>query len=272
MTTAPTDTAAPVRARRPLVRRSLQLICAIVCLGLLALGTWQVQRRQWKLDLIERTTQRVHATPIALPAPAEWPQITSAAYEYRHLSLSGHWRTPACTVRSQALTELGSGYWQLRPLESDDGSIVWVNQGFIPDAQNAATLDTPSNPAPAATPETIERTGLLRISEPGGSFLRKNEPQSGHWYARDVAAMTAQCGLPTARTAPFFVDLDASSTAGDSANNTHYPVPGLTVIQFHNNHAVYALTWYILALMVAWAAWRIGRPETSQDTDPDTPT
>jgi len=273
MTAAPTDSAAPVRARRPLVRRSLQLICTMVCLGLLALGTWQVQRRQWKLDLIERTTQRVHATPIAIPAPAEWPQITAATHEYRHLLLSGRWRNPTCIVRSQALTELGSGFWQLQPLESSDGSIVWVNQGFIPDSHSASPADAAAAGATAVAtataPEIIERAGLLRISEPRGSFLRKNEPQAGHWYARDVAAMTAQCGLPAARTAPFFVDLDATE-----AQDTRYPVPGLTVIEFHNNHAVYALTWYILALMVAWAAWRIGRPDATQDTDPepDTPT
>jgi len=52
-------------------------------LGFIFLGSWQVQRRAWKLDLIERVEQRVHAAPAALPPPAEWPQITAADHEYR---------------------------------------------------------------------------------------------------------------------------------------------------------------------------------------------
>ena len=38
--------------------------------GFSALGVWQVQRRAWKLDLIDRVTQRIQATPVATPAPA----------------------------------------------------------------------------------------------------------------------------------------------------------------------------------------------------------
>jgi surfeit locus 1 family protein len=35
----------------------------------------------------------------------------------------------------------------------------------------------------------------------------------------------------------------------------------LTVIAFANNHLVYAITWYALALMVAGAAWLVVRTE-----------
>jgi surfeit locus 1 family protein len=39
------------------------------------------------------------------------------------------------------------------------------------------------------------------------------------------------------------------------------PVAGLTVVSFHNNHLVYAITWYALALMVLGAALWIAREE-----------
>jgi surfeit locus 1 family protein len=39
------------------------------------------------------------------------------------------------------------------------------------------------------------------------------------------------------------------------------PVGGLTVISFHNNHLVYAVTWYGLALMVAGACLWVVRDE-----------
>ena len=40
-----------------------------------------------------------------------------------------------------------------------------------------------------------------------------------------------------------------------------WPVGGLTVTAFTNNHLGYALTWYGLALMVAAAAVYVGREE-----------
>jgi surfeit locus 1 family protein len=35
----------------------------------------------------------------------------------------------------------------------------------------------------------------------------------------------------------------------------------MTVLAFHNNHLVYALTWYALALMTAGALWWLLRDE-----------
>ncbi len=37
-------------------------------------------------------------------------------------------------------------------------------------------------------------TGLLRLSEPKGAFLRSNDPKDDRWYSRDVAAIAAARG------------------------------------------------------------------------------
>jgi surfeit locus 1 family protein len=87
-------------------------------------------------------------------------------------------------------------------------------------------------------------TGLLRIGEPHGGFLRRNDPKDGRWYSRDVAAIAAARGLSPRLTAPYFIDADATPNPGG------LPVGGLTVIAFPNSHLVYALTWYGLALLV----------------------
>jgi surfeit locus 1 family protein len=95
-----------------------------------ALGTWQVKRRVWKLDLIARVEQRVHAPPAAAPGPAEWPNVTAAADEYRHVAETGMFLDDSQTL-VQAVTDLGAGYWVLTPLRLVDGSIVLVNRGFV---------------------------------------------------------------------------------------------------------------------------------------------
>lgn len=217
----------------------------------MALGTWQVQRLHWKLDLIERVDQRVHAPAVAAPGPERWPQITAESDEYRHVRVDGHFLHDL-SVKVQAATALGSGYWLMTPLQRADGSAVLINRGFIPpDGKNAAWRADADN-----GPVTV--TGLLRMSEPDGAFLRANDAANDRWYSRDVQAIAAARGLP--RVAPYFIDADAGS-AGTAVNGQRYPVGGLTVISFHNSHLVYAITWYALALMVAGASWWVARDE-----------
>ncbi|MEI9981993.1 MAG: SURF1 family protein [Aliidongia sp.] len=198
---------------------------------LIALGVWQLERRSWKLDLIDRVGQRVHAPPVAAPGPTDWPDIGAARDEYRHVSVSGHF-TDAPATLVQAVTELGGGYWVLTPFRTADGFTILVNRGFVPPDRR----DVPASDETAVT-------GLLRLTEPKGGFLRANDPGQDRWYSRDVAAIAAARGLND--VAPYFIDEDAG------ADPASFPRGGLTVIDFPNNHLVYALTWFVLALMLA---------------------
>jgi surfeit locus 1 family protein len=226
-----------------------------------ALGSWQVRRLQWKQALIARVEARVNAPAVPAPPRARWSGISAASDEYRHVALQGSFLY-AQTARVQAVTELGAGFWLLTPMCTTDG-IVFVNRGFVP----VGPAPAPAPPAPAdacanAGPR-IALTGLLRIGEPGGGFLRRNDPANDRWYSRDVQALAAARGLRDA--APFFVDAKAGQEAADAPGR---PVGGLTVISFHNNHLGYALTWYALAAMTA-GAWFWLRRTTGKRNDRD---
>ena len=84
-------------------------------------------------------------------------------------------------------------------------------------------------------------------------MLRANDPLSDRWYSRDVAAIAATRSLTD--VAPYFIDADAASSLPDG------PVGGLTVIAFPNNHLIYAITWYALALMLAGGITYVIRDE-----------
>ncbi len=206
---------------------------------LVALAVWQIHRRAYKLDLIARIEARVHAAPMAAPGPDRWTGISPAADEYHRVTASGDWLENRPTL-VQAVTELGGGYWVMTPLARDDGTTILVNRGFVP-----ATARDPASWQPRS-PEPVTITGLLRMSEPGGGFLRANDPVSDRWYSRDVSAIAASRGLNN--VAPYFID--AERVPGQDG----LPVAGLTVISFSNNHLVYALTWGALALMAAAGA------------------
>ncbi|RJG00945.1 SURF1 family protein [Noviherbaspirillum sedimenti] len=248
---------------------TLAVCAALAFTGFVALGTWQVQRLQWKTALIERVEQRIHADPVAAPGPQRWPQMTALSDEYRRVSITGSFLHELTTL-VQASTTLGAGYWVMTPLRSADGSsadgsIVLINRGFIP-AGPAGRIAAPAaatNAAPAAqAAPAVTVTGLLRMSQPGGGFLRQNDPLNKRWYSRDVEAIATASKL--SRVAPYFVDADAASASAHAApgeSAADRPIGGLTVVSFPNNHLVYALTWYALALMTAAAAFWVAREE-----------
>lgn len=231
------DTSRNPRSKATLV--ILGVLAAAVFAGLCALGTWQVQRLAWKRALIAQVDQRAHAPATPAPARSEWPALSSDNAEYRHVAASGTYQYDRQTL-VQAATELGSGYWVMTPLQLPDGGTVLVNRGFVLPAWR-------KNQAAASQPPAEGRvTGLLRMGEPGSGFLRNNDPASNLWYSRDLQAIAAARGLTD--VAPYFIDADAASSPGrDPARE---PVGGLTVLSFPNNHLVYAITWYALALMV----------------------
>jgi surfeit locus 1 family protein len=256
LTTPPPDHSAhntPAGRQRSAAARAALAVCAALAFaGFFALGTWQVERRAWKLDLIARVDQRVHAPAATAPGRDNWPQVNAADDEYRHLRIAGTFLHDKETL-VQASTRLGAGFWVLTPLQAADGTVVLVNRGFVPPEARERGART----ATESKGETTV-TGLLRITEPQGGFLRKNDPAAERWFSRDVQAVAKARGLNN--VAPYFVDAEADPSS--SAETSDYPVRGLTVIAFPNSHLVYALTWYGLALMVlgaAWFVWRDGR-------------
>ncbi len=240
------DAGAPRRPHGPLATAILAVAFGFGFLLFLSLGLWQVQRMGWKHDLIARVDARVQADPVPAPDAAVWRASTPLDHEYRRVTVRGHW-LPGRDARVQALTEAGAGRWLLRPLRRDDGSVMLVNLGFVPE-------DWQDSTPPRA--EEVEITGLLRLSEPDGGFLRRNDPDQDRWYSRDVAAIAADHGLDD--VLPYFIDADAASAA---QAGSPWPRGGLTVVRFRDHHLGYALTWFALALLVAFGGWRFALEE-----------
>lgn len=203
-----------------------------------ALGIWQIERRAWKHALIAAVETRAHARPVAALATGFNPTNDV----YRRVTVAGHF-LPRRQTFVRAVSDAGSGYWVLAPLDTGH-FIVLVNRGFVSPERKGDT------PEPTGA---VRITGLLRATEPGGGFLRSNDPASDNWYSRDVAAIAARRGL--GRIVPYFIDADAASGAAGG------PEGGLTVIRFSDNHLVYALTWFGMAALCLWTLWRV-RPSS----------
>lgn len=238
---APTRAVSPP-APRPGSSRG-RIISVIVLLlafaALVGLGSWQMERRAWKLELIQQVEARADAPARPLPASSQWPALNRATDEYAHVRVTGVFdhakEALVYTVLSEPNGPLrGPGFSVITPLMLPDGSAVLVNRGFVPtDKRDPATRTAGQVEGPVTV------TGLLRFAEEASSFVPDNDPARNAWYRRDPAEIAAARGLT--RAAPFMIDADATPNPGG------LPQGGETRLVFPNRHLEYALTWYGLA-------------------------
>ncbi|MBB1251359.1 SURF1 family protein [Rhizobium sp. G21] len=220
-------------------------LLGLAFLTFVGLGVWQIERLQWKQDLIARVDARIHAAPVAPPETATGDD------EYRRIRIAGTYIADADTL-TQAVTKLGPGFWVMTPMTSEEGRVILVNRGFIPQ-------DLKDQTAYAAPSGAISVTGLLRLTEPKGGFLRDNDPAAGRWFSRDVVEIARARGLSS--VAPFFIDVEAAAKGAANA----YPVTGLTVVAFSNHHLQYALTWFAMAALTIVGAIVVTRRGDSDE-------
>ena len=206
---------------------------------LITLGNWQMQRLSWKENLIATISARVNEPVRVLPAAATWPSFEIDANEYRAFFARGRFRhqneVQVYTVLSEPKGSFGgAGYWVLTPFELEDGGIVIVNRGFVPQE-----LKNPASRAEGQTEGIVRIAGLLRAREQPNYFTPTNDLAKNAWYRRDPAAIAHAFDLKN--VAPFMLD------ATGEYRPDMLPQPNETKLTFTNNHLGYALTWYGLA-------------------------
>ncbi len=217
--------------------RPVLTVLSVLALGvLIALGSWQLQRLEWKRGLIAKVEARVEAAPI----PFEEALALAEAgedMEYTPVKLNGrfHYNKRADIFGSY---DGVPGVFVFTPVGADFGEFIYVNRGFVSqDARKAGWPET----RPSETPIT-EITGLFRSAEkpvPPASWFRSSKKSAdGLWFVRDPLTFAADAGIE----APAFY-IDQFAVPG-----REWPRGGTTRLDFNNRHLEYALTWFGLAL------------------------
>jgi surfeit locus 1 family protein len=228
-------------------------IAAAIGLALLiGLGTWQLQRKAWKENLIARVNGRITQPPQPLPPRSQWSTLTADQSEYAHVKFTATFLpgeafvyTAGSSLRPDVTEQ---GFWVFAPARLADGAVVLVNRGFVPTAlKDAATR------APGTLTAPVELVGYLRWPEERGLFAPADDIKANLFFTRDQKAMAAAHGWTL--EAPFYIDQEAPVPAGG------LPKPGRIEVDLPNNHWQYALTWYglALALMGVYGVWLAGR-------------
>jgi len=217
--------------------------------ALIALGTWQLERKAWKEGLIAALDERLAAPPAALPAPAAWPNLDQATEEYRRVAFSAvfdHGKEALVYAAASAFRPDVSapGYWVFTPARLPDGALVIVNRGFVPEARRA-----PAARAQGQVAGVVEIVGALRWPEPRNWFSPHDDPAHNLWFTRAPQAIAAAKEIGA--VAPFYVEQESPIPPGG------LPQPGKLVVNLRNAHLQYAVTWYGLALVlvVVFIVW-----------------
>ncbi len=212
---------------------------------LVALGTWQVRRLNWKQEILARIETRVAADPVAFPQNPD-PQRD----KYLSVALTGT-MAPGEVHVLMSLKQIGAGYRVIAPYDLEGGRRIMIDRGFVP----TGAKDAQRRLGPMAI------TGNLHWPDEIDSYTPAPDRTGNIWFARDVAEMAAA--------------LDSDPILVIARNKTDPHVTPLPVDRagIPNDHLQYAITWFSLALI--WAAMSVyflrrtqGKPARTNQKDP----
>lgn len=210
----------------------LTVLSALALAVLISLGVWQVQRLQWKQDLIARAEAAAQLPPAPLRHVADGPEA-----EFRRVIVQCPGLAGAPWVELQSIQDGEAGV-RLISLCRPEGVArpLLVDRGFVADVISA-------RPPRSASDEPVEITGVLRRVPAPGPFAPP--PRDGRFYARDQQAMAAALG----ESGP----VDERVLFAETSSNPDWAAlrPSAPPAAFSNDHLGYALTWFGLAIVLA---------------------
>nr|XP_033816063.1 LOW QUALITY PROTEIN: surfeit locus protein 1 [Geotrypetes seraphini] len=230
----------------------LKWFLLMIPLTTFGLGTWQVQRRKWKLKLIAELESKVTADPVPLTSDP----MELAALEYRPVTVRGYFdhskelyivpRTlvdPEREAREagRLSSSAESGANVITPFHCTDlGITILVNRGFVPRKKM-----NPESRMKGQSRDELELTGIVRLSETRKPFVPENDIAKNRWHYRDLGAMAH-----VTEAEPIFLDADFKSTIPGG------PIGGQTRVTLRNEHAQYIITWYGLCAATSYLWYR----------------
>ncbi|MDG1459672.1 MAG: SURF1 family protein [Pseudoprimorskyibacter sp.] len=188
------------------------------------LGTWQLQRLQWKQGILLDIAETIAAPPRALPRSPD-PQV----HRYQPVELTGD--ISDASLHVLVSVKLRGAGWRI--ISRFDVSTPEGPRSVLLDRGYLETAD--KNSAKAATGVTVQ--GNLHWPDDRNSATPENNSDSDIWYARDIAQMATVLG-----TEPLLVILRRRTPADKMLT----PLP-LDPKGIPNDHLQYAVTWYSLA-------------------------
>ncbi|KAJ7631161.1 SURF1 family-domain-containing protein [Roridomyces roridus] len=219
------------------------LLLGFVPIFTFGLGTWQLQRLQWKVALIDELEEKLQLPPLSLPKRINISAIPE--FVFRKVYLQGKWDHAHSMLVGPRTREGVHGNNVVTPLVRQDGTTVIVDRGFISNEFNLDSIPQDNGP--------VEFLGMLRTTQERNTFTPDNKPDSGEWYWKDLDGMAEYAGGASANVQPVLVEQIFEGHEGEASTrlNKGIPVGRPARVDLRNAHLSYVITWYSLALFTS---------------------
>lgn len=199
-------------------------VFSFICLCLfVALGTWQVHRREQKEEILKVIEQAQHRPALNVDT------LTTYIFP-QPLQAEGHFLPEKSAVLSARPHQGKLGVYVLDVFQTKGGHFLLVQRGWAK--------------IPPKSPPTypLKITGIGRMPSPPSYFQPKNTPPT--YYGIDLKLLSRELSVPLL---PYYM---IAHTSEDPLVLPTDPLPHPP-----NNHLQYALTWYALAFFMVGVLW-----------------
>lgn len=189
------------------------LIVGFIPFFTFGLGTWQMRRLQWKINLIDELKEKLELPALSLPRKIKYvPTVLAQPLNTKVLSLAvipefvwrkvvvkGTFDHTHAMLLGPRVREGQHGVNVVTPLVRADGSTILVDRGFVTaDVAKARSFSRPEG--------VVEVLGMIRLSQPRNTFTPDNRPEENQWYWTDIEGMAQHAGGESANIQPVLVE------------------------------------------------------------------
>lgn len=200
----------------------------------LGLGTWQVFRLQWKENLIA-TIEEAQKAPAVTKLPTDEAELKKL--DFHPVKLSGVWLHEIEYHLYPRFYKNARGYAIFTPLQLNDGRVIIINRGWVPEKKKA--IEDRRETIAAGRANVV---GMLRLGRERHFMTPKNDPLDNIWFGRDTDEMAMTYDVQNV--------IPATVDAVGVQDDNRLPVPATGEIKLRNDHLSYLITWYLLAFAV----------------------
>ena len=190
---------------------------------LVALGVWQLNRLEWKNDVISKIEAQETIDPMTVKIDFANPVDFQRGY------VTGQFIKDVSPIHLHPRTYEGKvGYHILRPfMIADTKTPILVNMGWVENGVDGSTLPSPN---------AKKIAGYLRSPDEKGAFIPDNFSQDNRWYWLDIDALNNHYNMDFY---PKILYLESPQSL--------MPLTFAGMPQPRNKHMQYAVFWFFMA-------------------------
>lgn len=215
----------------------LNLLVIFTFVILLCLGSWQLDRKEQKAELLDQIKRTGYETILLDNIEITAENLND--WLYRTVSIEGRYMNG---LEARVFANLsnprgefgGAGYWILTPFIVKDNDVLIVNRGFVPQSNISNYPNYNDIEYDVSIEGYIKRYEKNNIFTPEADFIEKVT------YLFNKEDLSKIFGIEI--NTIFYIDLIDTDIKLPQSNETK--------LTFSDNHLSYAITWYSLATVL----------------------